>query len=83
MASIVDGDVYIHSHPHLPMVMKQNFFRVDTANSFVTEVEKLFVNTAAQLKYGGYGQTYEFKPSSTTPPVIYLSGTKREFFARL
>ena len=83
MASIVDCDLYCHAHSHLPIIMKQNFFRVDTSNSCVTEVEKLFVNTASQLKYGGYGQTYEFKPSSTTSPVIYLSGTKREFFAKL
>ena len=83
MASIVDCDLYIHSHTHLPMVMKQNFFRIDTANSYVTEVEKLFVNTAAQLKYGGYGQTYEFRPSNTTTPTIYLSGTKKHFTAML
>ena len=83
MASIIDCDIYLHSHTHLPMVMKQNFFRVDTANSHVTEVEKLFVNTSAQLKYGGYGQTYEFKPSNTTSPVIYLNGSKKEFSAKL
>ena len=83
MASIVDCDIYLHSHTHLPMIMKQNFFRVDTSNSAVAEVTKLFVNTAAQLKYGGYGQTYEFKPSNTTSPIIYLNGTKKEFSARL
>ena len=83
MASIVDTDVYVHSHTHLPMVMKQNCYRIDTSNSAVAEVSKLFVNTSAQLKYGGYGQTYEFKPSNNTPPIIYLSGTKKEFAARL
>ena len=83
MACIVDCDVYVHSHTHLPMIMKQNFFRLDASNSTVAEVEKLFVNTSAKLKYGGYGQTYEFKPSNTTSPVIYLSGTKKEFAARL
>ena len=83
MASIVDTDIYIHSHTHLPMVMKQNFYRIDTCNSAVAEISKLFVNTSAQLKYGGYGQTYEFKPSNTTSPIIYLSGTKKEFTARL
>lgn len=83
MASIVDTDVYVHSHTHLPMVMKQNFYRIDTSNSTVAEITKLFVNTSAQLKYGGYGQTYEFKPSNTTSPIIYLSGTKKEFAARL
>ena len=83
MASIVDTDIYVHSHTHLPMVMKQNFYRIDTSNSAVAEIAKLFVNTSAQLKYGGYGQTYEFKPSNTTSPIIYLSGTKKEFTARL
>lgn len=83
MASIVDCDIYIHSHTHLPMVMKQNFYRIDTSNSCVAEVEKLFVNTSAQLKYGGYGQTYEFKPSNTTSPIIYLSGTQKHFAAML
>lgn len=83
MASIIDCDVYIHSHTHLPMIMKQNFYRVDKTNSTISEVEKLFVNTSAQLKYGGYGQTFEFKPSNTTSPIIYLNGSKKEFSARL
>lgn len=83
MASIVDTDVYLHSHTHLPMIMKQNFFRTDYNNSYVAEVEKLFVNTAAQLKYGGYGQSYEFKPSNTTTPTVYLSGTRKHFTAML
>ena len=65
------------------MVMKQNFSRIDTAISNISEVEKLFVNTSAQLKYGGYGQTYEFKPSNTTSPIIYLNGNRKEFAAKL
>lgn len=83
MASIVDTDIYIHSHTHLPMIMKQNFYRIDTSNSAVAEITKLFVNTSAQLKYGGYGQVYEFRPANTTTPIIYLSGVKKEFSARL
>lgn len=83
MASIIDVDVYIHSHTHLPMIMKQGFHRVDLKNSAVALVDKLFVNTAANLKYGGYGEAGEFKPSSMDTPVIYLNGTKKEFKARL
>lgn len=83
MASIVDTDIYIHSHTHLPMVMKQAFHRIDTANSAVALVDKLFVNTAANLNYGGYGEAGEFKPSSKDTPVIYLSGTKKYFEAKL
>ncbi len=83
MSSIIDVDIYIHSHTHLPMIMKQSFYRIHNQTSSVAKAEKLFVNTAAQLEYGGYGQTYEFKPSSTANPVIYLSGRKKEFTARL
>lgn len=83
MASIVDADIYIHSHTHLPMVMKQGFFRVDTSNSSTNFVNKLFVNTSAMLNYGGYGEAFEFKPSSKDTPVIYLSGTNKHFTAKL
>ena len=83
MASIIDADIYIHSHTHLPLVMKQGFHRTDAKNSTVAFVDKLFVNTAANLGYGGYGEAAEFKPSSKDTPVIYLSGTKKYFNARL
>lgn len=83
MASIIDCDIYIHSHTHLPVIMKQAFYRIDNKNSAVALVNKLFVNTAANLNYGGYGEAAEFKPSSKETPVIYLSGTKKSMEARL
>lgn len=83
MASIVDADVYVHSHTHLPMVMKQSFFRTDERNCSVRLVPKLFVNTGAALGYGGYGQAQEFKPSSIDTPVIYLSGSNKYATATL
>lgn len=83
MASIVDCDIYIHSHTHLPMIMKQAFHRIDVQNSSVHLVDKLFVNTAANLSYGGYGEAGEFKPSSKDTPVIYLDGHRKEFSAKL
>ena len=83
MASIIDTDIYIHSHTHLPMIMKQSFHRIDTKNSTVTLVNKLFVNTAANLNYGGYGEAAAFKPSSKDTPVIYLNGSTKSFEARL
>ena len=83
MASIIDADIYIHSHTHLPMIMKQGFHRTDTANSSVALVNKLFVNTAANLDYGGYGEAAEFKPTSKDTPVIFLGGRVKSFEARL
>ena len=83
MASIVDADIYIHSHTHLPMVMKEAFHRIDKNNSRVSIVDKLFVNTASNLDYGGYGEAGEFKPSSKQSPIIYMSGKKKDFTAKL
>lgn len=83
MASIIDTDIYIHSHTHLPMVMKQAYHRIDKSNSSVRIVEKLFVNTASNLDYGGYGEAGEFKPSSKNSPTIYINGKKKEFTAKL
>lgn len=83
MASIIDADIYIHSHTHLPMIMKQGFHRIDLRNNTVALVDKLFVNTAANLNYGGYGEAGEFKPSSKDTPIIYLSGSEKIFKAKL
>ena len=83
LSCIIDTDIYIHSHTHLPMIMKQAFHRVDTSSSTISLVDKLFVNTASNLSYGGYGEAGAFKPNSTDTPVIYLSGTKKYFEAKL
>ena len=63
--------------------MKQSFHRVDIPNSYIARVDKLFVNTSAMLNYGGYGEQYEFKPSSKDTPTIYLNGNKKKMYAKL
>lgn len=83
MAAIVDADIYVHSHTHLPMVMKQGFFKTNTSTSSVAKVDKLFVNTAASLEYSGYGQAQEFKPTSIANPVIYLDGHNKKMTAKI
>ena len=83
MASIVDADIYIHSHTHMPMIMRQAFFRIDIPNRTSMKVDKLFVNTAANLDYGGYGQVAEFKPNSNRSPIILLDGKHKDFKAIL
>lgn len=83
LSGIVDADVYVHAHTHLPLVFKESFYRVSGSNSSVALVDKLFVNTAASLNYGGYGDAQGFKPSSKRSPVIYLDGHKRDMYAQL
>ena len=83
LAGIVDADVYIHHHTHLPVVLKNKFFRTESRTSTVSSVERLFVNGAAALDYGGYGDTQGFRPASKSSPVIYLCGTKKAMWAKL
>lgn len=78
MAQIVDADIYITGHTHLPAVFKTGYYRTSMSNSSVQFVNKVFVNAAAHLNYGGYGETAGFKPASKENPVIYLSGTRHK-----
>jgi hypothetical protein len=81
MANIVDADVYVHSHTHLAMALKEDFMRVDRLNCIAKPVTKLFVNTSANLNYGGYGETIGCKPASKDKPIICLSGHCRDLKA--
>ena len=83
LASIIDVDIYIHSHTHLPAVLKQSFYRTDSKRSVISLIDKMFINTNAWLKYGGYGEAHGYKPASIHSPIIYLSGKKKSFTAKL
>ena len=83
LASIVDADIYIHAHTHLPAVFRESFFRVNSGNSSVSQVEKLFINCAAALNYGGYGDKAGFKPASKKSPILYLNGLKHDMWVKI
>lgn len=76
LASICDADIYIHSHTHLPAVVKNSYYRMCLTNNSVAKVDRLFVNTSSTLNYGGYGEIQTYKPNSIETPVIILDGTK-------
>lgn len=83
LSTICDADIYCMGHVHQPAILRTNYLRTDTSNSKVAQVEKLFINTAAALNYGGYGDLAGFKPSSKINPVIYMSGEKKRAWAEL
>lgn len=83
MASIVDADLYIHSHTHLPMVQKHGYFRTDSSNCKTKMVTRLFVNTGAALEYGGYGQSQEYKPASLATPFVKLEAKQKRMSATM
>jgi len=78
MAEVVDADVFLHSHTHVPMVLRKTFHRVDYRNEKVTPIEQLFINTNSYLNFGGYGEEKGFSPTSTKYPKIVLNGIDRE-----
>ena len=83
LSAIVDADIYVHSHTHLPIIAKTSYYRVSGANSTVSKVDKLFVNTSSALEYGAYAELQNYKPNSLDTPVIHLDGTRRKATATL
>ena len=83
LACIVDADVYVHAHTHLPMIFKEDYYRVSESNSSSSIVTKLFVNSSGNLKFGGYGEVMGCKPASVDKPVIHLCGDKKYSTATL
>lgn len=77
MSDTIDADIFIHSHTHVPLVIRQPFFRVDYNNRKATEIDQLFINSSGFLLHGGYGEDFGFPPASRTYPKIILDGSKR------
>lgn len=83
LANIIDADIFIHSHSHLPAIVRNSYFRVDTRKCTTHKVDRLFINTSAALDYGGYGEVQSYKPNSLETPLILLDGHKRGMRALL
>ena len=83
LSTIVDADLYIVGHTHLPAMLKDGFARPCMANNSITYGTRLYVNTSAKLNYGGYGDAGGFKPPCLDTPIIILSGTHKEMRAIL
>lgn len=83
LSTIVDADIYICGHTHLPAAAKDRYIRPTITNNSVAYCTRLYVNTSAKLNYGGYGEVGGYKPSSLDTPTIYLSGERKEFSARI
>ena len=83
MANIVDADIFLMGHTHQPAIIRNSYYRVSGSNSSVQCVDRLFVNTAAALDYGGYGELQGFRPASKENPVIILNGRQKKATARV
>lgn len=78
---IVDADIVVTGHTHMPASFRDSFYRINYGNSSVGLQEQLFVNASATLQYEEYAELYGMRPSSTVSPVIVLGGHKKEMKA--
>ena len=83
LSNIVNADIYIHSHSHLGAIIPGVVNVPDLRNDKILVNDTLYINTAAALDYGGYGEIGEFQPVSKKSPIIYLCGTRKAMDADL
>lgn len=78
MGQIVNCDVCLLAHSHLPLGFRDTTFEVNYGNSSVAEKETLYVNASSTLSHGGYSEQSQLRPMSMIYPYIFLDGTKKE-----
>lgn len=71
-----DANIYLGGHTHGEGSTKGTAERWDMGKKKIFEQERLFVNTGAFLKYGGYAEAKQLSPTGIGAPRIELSGTK-------
>ena len=78
MSQVVIADVYIMSHTHTPMSMKQQIWLPDYANNSLNKKEMYYLISNSFLEPEGYGEKLGMIPVSNTITEIELDGTKRK-----
>lgn len=76
LGEIVNADICIISHTHMPITFKEKSYRVDYANNTVNERVTAFINSGATLDYDGYPETLSLKPSCFDNPIAIMNGEK-------
>ena len=75
---IVNADICVVGHTHMPMVFKEISNEIDYPNSTTREKETVYVNASSTLGWGGYSERMGMKPSSNASPIIVLNGAKKD-----
>lgn len=71
---IVDADVFITGHTHSPISFRTARYRIDRTHRRLQKTDTLFINASATLDYEEYAEMVGMAPSSTTYPLLQLSG---------
>lgn len=78
MSQVVIADIYVMSHTHTPMSMKQQIWIPDYANNSLNKKEMYYLMTNSFLEPEGYGEKLGMLPVSNTITEVVLDGTKRK-----
>jgi predicted phosphodiesterase len=78
IGQVVNSDIVVVGHTHLPMTFRECTMSIDERNSSINTKEQVFVNASATLDYEEYAEIYGMKPSSKQSPIIMLDGTKKD-----
>lgn len=74
MGQIVNADICILAHSHLPLAFRESCYQIDYQNSSYNSKETLFINASSTLGYGGYAERWQLRPVSLRYPILKLSG---------
>lgn len=77
MANVVMAQIYIHSHSHFKVAFKESIYVPDLYNNKVRLVEQTFVNSSANMHWGGYAQVAGYKPGAQGSPYLTLLPDER------
>ena len=77
-SDVVDADVYITGHTHMPVAFKESKCFYDRTHKKLRNKDVLFVNAASFLNYEQYAELMGLPPSSTSTPLITLSAASFE-----
>jgi len=76
-ASMIEADIYIVGHSHLPATFKQDYLQPNETKKTIYQATRLFVNLNSYMFFGGYGEKKGYVPSSIAQPKILL-GVRRK-----
>lgn len=76
-SKVIDADCYFLAHTHFVSTFKEVFYRPRTNIGSIDAVERVYVNTASALIYGGYADRMGLTPGSNSFPSVVFEAQKR------
>ncbi len=80
---VASCDVFLGAHTHQPLAFPKTIIAPNNAKKSCAYRKQLFVNAGAFMTYARYAKSRAYSPAILGTPSIELSGTHRDFHARV